>query len=121
MRDVAQLLSAVDELIHLLRCCGEDERAAWLAERRAVIRRSPQFPAAEAACREVRNGLAGMGSLSDLWLESGPGCELTNREVERRQRELAERLDRLTADSSELERPPRMIPTGSSSEDPQPR
>jgi hypothetical protein len=106
---VSELAAALTELEELLRCCGEDARADWVARRRAAPVRS-----------EIRAALAGMGSLSDIPLVPRR-CDLSAAEVERRREALLRRLDRLTSEEAPPAGPPRMIPVGSSSRDLPPR
>ena len=96
------LEAALGELTVLLRCCGEDAKAAWVEQKGG---------------ESIREVLAGMGSIGDLYLEPTPECGLSNREVEERQRELIECLDRLTAGPDHRDSPPRMIRVGKSSTD----
>lgn len=112
----SELAAALDELSTLLGGCGEPEKAAWIEERRAGL-----AGASEAARRQevlaVRKILAGMGSLSDLYLEPTADCGLTSREAEERQRELLHRLDVLTGGSERAPTAPRMLRVGQSSKD----
>jgi hypothetical protein len=98
---VTELAAALAELEQVLRAAGEDARADWVAARHADLRQDR-----ERVRREVRDRLAGMGSLSDM-----PAVPY----------ELVRRLDRLTATEPEPSGPPRMVPTGSSSRDLPPR
>jgi hypothetical protein len=106
---VSELTAALADLEELLRCCGEDARADWVARQR-------QAPVPS----EIRRALAGMGSLSDIPLVARR-CELSPAEVERRREALLRRLDRLTSAEPPPAGPPRMIPVGSSNRDLPPR
>jgi hypothetical protein len=102
---VSALVAALGELEELLRCCGEDGRADWVARQR-----SAPVPS------EVRRALAGMGSLGDIPLVPRR-CNLSSGEVERRRNALIRRLDGLTSGEPPSAGPPRMIPVGSSNRD----
>ena len=110
------LVTALEELATLLRCCGEESKAAWVDERRQRVD-DPREPDKDGQRLAVRSMLAGMGSLSDRSLTPTSGCGLTGRQVEERQRELAKRLDLLTGGSPRPYVSPRMIPVGRSSTD----
>jgi hypothetical protein len=111
---VSALAAALGELEDLLRRCGEDDRAGWVALRRERVDSDP------AARAEVRRVLAGMGSLGDIPLRPRPGETLTVAEIELRRNDLLDRLDRLT-DPEPRPGPPRSIRVGSSNTDLPPR
>lgn len=112
----ADLSGALGELAALLRCCGEEARAAWVDERRERIAGAGDTARARERL-EIRNVLAGMGSLGDLYLEPTAECELTEREVVARQAELIRRLDLLTGYSGPAQESRRAIAVGQSSTD----
>ena len=92
----AVLVAALDELASLLRSCNQIDRAKWTEERRALAATAAGNDLAEVK-KEVRGVLAGMGSLSDLYLVPEPGSGIDAAEARRRQFELVDRLDELTA------------------------
>jgi hypothetical protein len=92
----AGFVDALDELATLLRACNQIEHAKWTEERRALAAASTGDQLAEVK-KEVRGILAGMGSLSDLFLVPEPGSGFDAAEARRRQFELVDRLDALTA------------------------
>jgi len=92
----AALVVALDELANLLRACNQTDRARWTEERRALAAASTGDQLTEVK-KEVRGVLAGMGSLSDLYLVPEPGSGIDEGEARRRQFELVDRLDELTA------------------------
>jgi hypothetical protein len=112
-----ELEAALRDVEDLLLRCGEESRADWISQRRAII--AAGGPDTEAARKDVTRALAGMGSLSDIWLEPRPDAGLSTAEVERRRADLLDRLDRLLSDEPRV--PPRMIPVGSSNADLPPR
>jgi hypothetical protein len=91
------LVSALNDLISLLQACGESDQAAWAEERKSRAAAAANGGALDAVKKEVRDVLAGMGSLSDLYLVPKPGSGLTKEEARRKQFELVDRLDELTA------------------------
>ena len=92
----AALVDALDELATLLRACNQSDHAKWTEERRALAAAATGDQLTEVK-KEVRGVLAGMGSLSDLYLVPEPGSGLDEAEARRRQFELVDRLDELTA------------------------
>jgi hypothetical protein len=90
------LVDALDELASLLRACNQDDRARWTEDRRALAAAASGDRLTEVK-KEVRGVLAGMGSLSDLYLVPLPDSGLTETEARRRQFDLVDRLDALTA------------------------
>lgn len=89
-------IRALDELAALLRACNQVDRARWTEERR-VLASSTTDQLADVKS-EVRGVLAGMGSLSDLYLVPATGSGLDEAEARRRQFELVDRLDELTTE-----------------------
>jgi len=89
-------VDALDELASLLRACNQIDHARWTEERRALAASSTgdQLTAVKV---DVRGILAGMGSLSDLYLVPEAGSGLDEGEARRRQFKLLDRLDELTA------------------------
>jgi len=92
----AALVAALDDLASLLRSCNQIDRAEWTEERRALASGATGDKLAEVK-KEVRAVLAGMGSLSDLYLVPEPGSGIDEVEARRRQFDLVDRLDELTA------------------------
>jgi hypothetical protein len=90
-------LSVLDDLTALLRACGELDQANWVEERKARAETANNGADVEEVKHEVRGVLAGMGSLSDLYLDPNPESGLGKDEARRRQFELVDRLDELTA------------------------
>lgn len=90
------LVAALDELASLLRDCNEIDRARWTEEQRARAGAATGDQLIEVK-KEVRGVLAGMGSLSDLYLVPAPGSGFDEAEARRRQFDLVDRLDALTA------------------------
>ena len=91
----AALADALDELAALLRACNQVDRARWTEERRALASAASGDQLTEVK-KEVRAVLAGMGSLSDLYLVPEAGSGLDEAEARKRQFELVDRLDALT-------------------------
>ena len=94
MTDVA-LVDALDELASLLRACNQVDQATWTEERRVRAASASDDELAEVK-KEVRGILAGMGSLSDLYLVPEPESGMDEAEARRRQFDLLDRLDALT-------------------------
>jgi hypothetical protein len=92
----AALVDALDELASLLRTCNQPDQARWTEERRAMAAAATGDQLTEVK-KEIRGVLAGMGSLSDLHLVPEPGSGLDKAEARRRQFDLVDRLDDLTA------------------------
>jgi hypothetical protein len=95
MSDTA-LADALDELAALLRACNHVDRARWTEERRALVTAATGDQLTEVK-KEIRSVLAGMGSLSDLFLVPESGSGFDTAEARRRQFDLVDRLDELTA------------------------
>jgi hypothetical protein len=77
----------------LLRACGWDDRAEWLASRRAIVESaSPTAPEFLEAVNDLESILVGMGSFSDVPMYPKPGAQLTRQEALNQQWDLTETL-----------------------------
>jgi len=77
----------------LLRACGWDNRAEWLASRRRVVESAPRTaPEFREALNDLQSVLVGMGSFSDVPMYPKPGAGLTRQEALNQQWDLTETL-----------------------------
>ncbi len=90
------LISTIDNVIQLLKECGETDRAKWFVERQAVVTAMPTASAEfQAAIHQVQDILVGMGSFSDLALTPRKHSTLTREMAREQQWDLTERLGTL--------------------------
>lgn len=87
---LAQILT---EVANLLLCCEEGEKATWLWRRRDRYLHATSQQEKQEVLNELRSIMAGMGSLSDLYLVPGHGRKLTEQQVNSRLRKLIKELD----------------------------
>ena len=92
-----RLVSTLREMEELLRACGWDDRAEWLAKRRLIAESAaPTAPEFREALKELGSVLVGMGSFSDVPMYPKPGAAITRQEALTQQWELTQRLGEIT-------------------------
>lgn len=81
----------LSDLETLLNGSGHSDKALWLSARRTILCKST-VEEVRAALQEVRSHIAGMGSLSDLYLQPDSNTELSRQEAQSRLLELLDQL-----------------------------
>ncbi|MBV9071217.1 MAG: hypothetical protein JO093_14100 [Acidobacteria bacterium] len=93
-----KLVETLRQIETLLRECGWDDRASWLAKRRNIIEhtsyRNDKF---HDVLTELKSIIAGMGSLSDVPMYPKEGSSITAKEAFARHWDLVQTLDETLA------------------------
>ena len=88
-----KLVSTLRQMEELLRACGWEDRAEWLAKRRVMVESTaPTAPEFLEALKELESVLVGMGSFSDVPMYPKPGTQLTRQDALTQQWDLTETL-----------------------------
>ena len=88
------ITQTIAEIVHLLRDCNYSQQADWFETRLTVLKtQEVSSEVSQIALRELKNVIAGMGSLSDLSMIPKDGCLLSREKANELKGSLSDQLD----------------------------
>jgi hypothetical protein len=88
-----QIPDILEEISSLLTLCGYIDEAVWLKQQAIQFRSSTTEDGTKSLVTQVKAKIAGMGSLSDIYLIPPEDAKISKQEASRRLSELISELD----------------------------